>query len=88
MCIVLHGWVSDYYKYMDYQAKKLSVRERAIFYLSHIVLQKKDCSTKAINLKFGVCMYHVCRYLQKEALITIWNNDIVFWQFVQSKTVA
>ena len=70
---------------MDCQAKKLSVRERAIFYLSHIVLQKKDCSTKAINLKFGVCMYHV---IQKEALITTWNIDVRFWKFFQNKTVA
>ena len=73
---------------MDCQAKKLSVRERAIFYLSHIVLQKKDCSTKAINLKFGVCMYHGCRYLQNEALITTWNNDDILWNFFQNKTVA
>ena len=58
------------------------------FCQSHIVLQKKDCSTKAINLKFGVGMYHVCRYIQKEALITTWNNDVRLWKFFQNKTLT
>ena len=73
---------------MDCQAKKCLYQLGPLLSELYGFAKKKDCSTKASIIKFGVCMYHVSRHLQKESLTTTWNNDVILWQFVKSKTVA